>query len=177
MKMKKICSSETGDVRPALEADLHLLPPIEAAADGMFLEVGEVGIELPPGQMSIAELRGAQAVFVIDNPIAGFICLDRLDGMAHLAQIAVLPTRTGEGLGTALIAAGIEWARSRGYSGMILTTYRDVPWNAPYYERRGFHVIPETELTPRLAAVRAHERELGLDDLGPRVAMRIDLER
>jgi len=163
---------DTHIVRQAREADLCQLPSIEAAADGMFQQVG---ITLPPGQMSISELRVAPAVFVIGDPIIGFICLDRLDGIAHLAQIAVLPTHTGKGIGTALIAAGIDWARRNSYPGMVMTTYRDVPWNGPYYERRGYHVLPEAELTPALAAVRAHERELGLDDLGPRVAMRIDL--
>jgi hypothetical protein len=30
-----------------------------------------------------------------------------------------------------------------------------VPWNAPYYERLGFHELAETEVTPELAARNA----------------------
>jgi hypothetical protein len=48
-----------------------------------------------------------------------------------------------------------------------------VPWNAPFYARLGFHVI-ET-LSPGLQALRDHERDIGDDALGPRVAMRLDL--
>ena len=57
---------------------------------------------------------------------------------------------------------------------VTLTTFRDVPWNAPYYERLGFRSLSETELTPELAEVRAREAEPGLDP-ETRVCMRLDL--
>lgn len=164
---------ESPIVRFAIDADLPLLPQIEAEADGMFRQAG---IILPPGQMSVDELRACKAVFVIGQPIAGFLCLDVLDGQAHLEQIAVRPGRTGQGLGTALIAAAIAWAMDRGFLVMTLTTYRDVPWNGPYYARRGFQELGDSELGPGLLAARMHERELGLDDLGPRIAMRLPLQ-
>ena len=65
------------------------------------------------------------------------------------------------------------WAAEKGYSAMTLTTYRDVAWNAPFYARRGFAVIDD--LPAGLAAIRAREQELGLDDVGPRVVMRREL--
>ena len=65
------------------------------------------------------------------------------------------------------------WARSHGYGAVTLTTYRDVPWNAPFYERLGFSVLDE--LTPELAWIRDHEKAIGDDDFGPRLAMRRDL--
>ena len=135
----------------------------------MFLQVG---IALPPGQMSVDELRACEVVFVIGEPIVGFLCLEVLDGQAHLAQVAVRPGCTGQGLGTALIAAATGWATDSEFPAMTLTTYRDVPWNAPFYARRGFRELRDAELSPKLLAVRTHEREIGLDDLGPRIAMR-----
>ena len=59
---------------------------------------------------------------------------------------------------------------------VTLTTFRDVPWNAPYYERCGFRTLTEAELTPELAEVRARESEHGLDP-ETRVCMRLDLYR
>jgi hypothetical protein len=56
---------------------------------------------------------------------------------------------------------------------MTLTTFRDVPWNGPYYAALGFEVIDD--LSPELAAMREHERAIGDDDFGPRVAMRLAL--
>jgi hypothetical protein len=48
-----------------------------------------------------------------------------------------------------------------------------VPWNAPFYARLGFCVVEAPP--PGLQAIRDHERDMGDDALGPRVAMRIDL--
>jgi hypothetical protein len=53
---------------------------------------------------------------------------------------------------------------------MTLTTFRDVPWNAPFYARRGFAEVLDP--SPGLAAVRDRERSLGLDAAGPRIVMR-----
>jgi hypothetical protein len=63
-------------------------------------------------------------------------------------------------------------AADRDLALVTLTTFRDVPWNRPFYERRGFEVIGEEALTPALRARReAEHEELGLDrDL--RVVMR-----
>jgi hypothetical protein len=53
---------------------------------------------------------------------------------------------------------------------MTLTTFRDVPWNGPYYTRLGWSALPAADLPPELAAARRHERDLGLDQW-PRQAM------
>jgi hypothetical protein len=69
-----------------------------------------------------------------------------------------------------LLAAGEQLARARGHCRMTLTTFRDVPWNGPYYARLGWSALPEAGLPPELAAARQHERDLGLDQW-PRQAM------
>jgi hypothetical protein len=65
-------------------------------------------------------------------------------------------------------------ARQRGLDAVTLTTFRDVAWNAPYYERCGFRVLDETELGPGLRRVRDTEAAHGLDP-ARRVCMRRDL--
>ncbi|NUO59744.1 MAG: GNAT family N-acetyltransferase, partial [Hamadaea sp.] len=55
-----------------------------------------------------------------------------------------------------------------------LTTFVEVPWNAPYYARHGYRLLGEDELTSGLRAIRAREAALGLDKW-PRTAMRRDL--
>lgn len=104
----------------------------------------------------------------------GFACVDVLDGAAHLWQLSVHPSAARRGIGTALVEGVCDWARSHGYPAVTLTTFRDVPWNAPFYSRLGFDVLTG-RLPPGLQAVRDHERDLGDDAFGPRVAMRIDL--
>ena len=38
----------------------------------------------------------------------------------------------------ALIEHVAGWARAHGSPALTLTTFTEVPWNAPYYERLGF---------------------------------------
>ena len=61
-------------------------------------------------------------------------------------------------------------ARARGHRRITLTTFRDVPWNGPYYTRLGWSVVREADLPVELAAARRHERDPGFDEW-PRQAM------
>jgi GNAT superfamily N-acetyltransferase len=44
-----------------------------------------------------------------------------------------------------------------------LTTFRDVPWNRPFYERLGFRVVAGAELSAALRAIVEDETRRGLD--------------
>jgi hypothetical protein len=71
----------------------------------------------------------------------------------------------------ALIERAATWASARGLRSLTLTTYVDVPWNGPYYERLGFRYLTAGEETAGLRAVRERERALGLE-VWPRTSMR-----
>lgn len=93
---------------------------------------------------------------------AAILALAERDGGrdAHLAEFDVLPAHQGRGVGARLLDACADWGRARGAARMTLTTYRDVPWNQPYYERRGFREIPEADGN----AETAHELALGIEE-------------
>jgi hypothetical protein len=82
--------------------------------------------------------------------------------------------------GVAIRAAHIAdlWAfaaiRAHGFAAITLTTFRDVAWNGPYYERCGFRTLDPDEVTPGLAVLREHEAKEGLDEW-PRVCMRREI--
>src|SRR5207244_2515521 len=105
-----------------------------------------------------------------DTPIA-YILVDVVDGNAHIEQVSVRPDCSGRGIGLALIDHVSAWAKRRGLPAVTLTTFRDVAWNGPYYERCGFEAIPVSRLTPGLARIREEETAKGLDRY-PRIAMR-----
>ncbi len=67
-----------------------------------------------------------------------------------------------------------DGARARGIATVTLCTFRDIPWNAPFYQRLGFRILDEDELTPGLAA-RVREEELGGLARELRAAMRLEL--
>jgi GNAT superfamily N-acetyltransferase len=103
-----------------------------------------------------------------------YLLADIVDGNAHIEQVSVHPRHSRKGLGKALIEQAVVWARRRGLGAVTLTTFADVPWNAPYYQRLGFRRLQEAELTPGLRAIRAREAAIGLDRW-PRCCMRRDL--
>jgi GNAT superfamily N-acetyltransferase len=159
------------EIRLASPDEFDLLRQIEEEADELFMSVG-----IGPFANSDEEnhLPTAAALFVSGRPAVGFASVEIVDGLAHLWQLSVLPRAGGQGRGRALVEAVCDWAISNGYPAVTLTTFRDVPWNGPFYARLGFH--PVDDLSPGLRAMRDHERAIGDDDFGPRVAMRKDLE-
>lgn len=158
------------EVRVARPEEYALLTEIELAADGLF---AAHGLLVPDGQTPVAVLAAAAAVLVTGDPPVGSARLEEVDGLAHLEQLSVHPSAMRQGHGTALLRASIDWAAAQGYPAITLTTFRDLAFNGPFYARHGF--APLTELTAGLAAIREHERALGLDGQGVRLAMRREL--
>jgi GNAT superfamily N-acetyltransferase len=158
------------DVRIASPDEFELIRQVELEADRLFETVG-----IGPFTNSDDEnhLATAAVVLVTGRPPVGFACVDVVDGVAHLWQLSVRPEASRQGLGRALVEAACEWARSHDYPALTLTTFRDVPWNGPFYTKLGFHRVDE--LSPGLLAIRRHEQAIGDDDFGPRLAMRKDL--
>jgi GNAT superfamily N-acetyltransferase len=166
-----------GDRRPgpapvrAARPDEHVrLRAIELEADDLYLTVG---IGPFPEDDVHDRLDEMAVVFAAGDPAVGFVSVEVLDGDAHIDQLSVLAAHGGRGTGRALLDRAIRWARDAGLAGVTLTTFRDVPWNAPIYQRVGFEVV--TDPPPGLAARRADERAEGFDRFGPRVAMRLAL--
>jgi N-acetylglutamate synthase-like GNAT family acetyltransferase len=102
----------------------------------------------------------------------GFAHIEVLEPtVAHLEEIDVHPDHGRRGVGTELVFSVCRWAAANGYSCVTLTTFRDVPWNRPFFARLGFEEIPPEELSPALLSVIEDETRRGLDS-SRRVAMR-----
>jgi GNAT superfamily N-acetyltransferase len=157
-------------IREALKEELQDLRRLEEDADRLFLDVGIGPFAVSEEENHLAE---AAVVLVSGTPAVGFASVDIVDGLAHLWQLAVHPSSGRRGVGTALVEAVCGWASANGYPAVTLTTFRDVPWNGPFYARLGFRTLEA--LSPGLEAIRQHERDIGDDDFGPRIAMRRDL--
>ncbi len=160
-------------IREASLTDLPVLRDIEVAAGALFRDLGMAAVadDEPPTIEELAVYRRAGRAWVHGDPPVAYVLADEVDGYAHIEQVSVHPGHSRRGIGRALVDHVGAWARARGLAGLTLTTFADVPWNAPYYARLGFTVV--TDLTPGLRAIRAHEAARGLD-AWPRVAMRRD---
>jgi GNAT superfamily N-acetyltransferase len=156
--------------------DIGGLPDIERAAGAAFRDIGMDAIadDAPLPEERLLGYQEAGRAWVasdeLDRPVA-YLLLDTVDGSAHIEQVSVHPQYARQGLGRALIDTAEAWARHNELPTLTLTTFVDVPWNAPYYARLGFNVIPDIELSAGLRRLREHEASIGLD-AWPRVAMR-----
>ncbi|KIC70408.1 GNAT family N-acetyltransferase [Kocuria rhizophila] len=159
-------------IRLALSADVLSLPAIEAAAGELFRLIGmpEVADDTLPDteQLTLAASDGRVWVATVDDQVVAYAFAVVRDGSAHLEQVSVHPDHAGQRIGAALINAVASWAHDRGDARLTLTTFADVPWNAPYYRRLGFRPLPDDVLGPQLAAELTAERERFT---APRLAM------
>jgi GNAT superfamily N-acetyltransferase len=124
------------------------------------------------------ELAAAELVLVAtddEGAPLGYAVVGLVDGHAHLEELGVLPDAGRRGVGTGLLEAVADWARARGDEQLTLTTFRDVPFNAPLYAKRGFAPLDEQDWTPALRDLVAREAGDGLDP-AQRVVMRRRLE-
>jgi GNAT superfamily N-acetyltransferase len=116
-------------------------PPLATVAHDRYLDAG----------------RSWVAVDGHDRPVA-FLVASLVDGNAHVEEVSVDPAHARRGLGAALVDHVAAWARARHLPALTLTTFTEVPWNAPYYERCGFVRLEDDDLGPGLAAIRRAER-------------------
>ncbi|MER7483955.1 GNAT family N-acetyltransferase [Streptomyces sp. NPDC126510] len=163
-------------MRPATRAELPALQDIERAAGAPFRDLGmpEIADDQPPALDTLEHYCRAGRCWVAADEQgrpAAYLLAEPVDGALHIEQVSVHPRAARRGVGRALLDHAAGHAREEGLTALTLTTFTEVPWNAPYYARLGFRPLSEADVTPGLRAIRATEAELGLDRW-PRVCMR-----
>ena len=165
-------------IRRAGAADLPALPAIERAAAQLFRDTPYAHLADDEYLVSTeVDLEREQVWLVVDSDDApiGFAIVRRYDDRSiHLHELDVHPRYARQGMGRRLIEAVAEWARSQGASALTLTTFRDIPWNGPYYARLGFRQLDGASISPALQAVVRGEAEAGLP-MAQRICMQLEL--
>jgi ribosomal protein S18 acetylase RimI-like enzyme len=170
----------TPQVRPMTAADISVVQGVERLAGSRFRDCEDAQIarcaDAPvfTSEELSAFIEAGRVFVATDNrEVVGFIVLNVVDGCAHVDEVAVVPHAGRRGYGTALIDAVQHWGEDRGLPAVTLTTFRDVPWNGPWYRKLGFRELGEHEWTATLRDLREAETRHGLPpDL--RIVMRRD---
>lgn len=172
-----ILAAMTLRIRPTTRNDIAALPAIERAAAGRFRDFPALAW-LADGEVISAEQhlgyveRGLSWLALANDLPVGFILAEAHPSSLFIVELSVDLDWQGKGIGRQLIACVADHARNRGLTALTLTTFRDVPWNAPFYARLGFDYV--TELTPELRQKREDETAHGLA-FDSRCAMRLPL--
>jgi GNAT superfamily N-acetyltransferase len=155
--------------------DLIQLPAIELAASRLFTGMAPesvLNMTTSPDVLNRAQGDGHLWVVLANEAPVGFALVEVVErDAAHLEEIDVHPDHGRRGLGTKLVMHVCRWAAAAGFRSVTLNTHRDVPWNAPFYRRLGFEVVPHDELSPALREIFENETRRGLDP-SCRVVMR-----
>lgn len=161
-------------IRPARAADIPRLNRIEQAATASFaapIRARAASFPPLPADAFAPAVDGGRAWVASDaaDEIVGFVACGFLDAYPFVIELSVLPGQQRRGYGSALLTHAAAWARP--WRCLLLTTFRDVAFNAPVYARRGFVALePCARDRPELAAQLAAERN-HWDGVAARVAM------
>ena len=151
--------------RPARLEEIETIRALERASAQRFVGLMDALAADDPSPASILAIRiadGGLIVAVEDGTVVGFAMFRRVEARAYVEQLDVLSAFAGRGIGAALLDDVADRARVAGLDGLSLSTFREVPWNAPYYRRLGF--VEVAALTPAMAAIRAEHLARGLDE-------------
>lgn len=165
--------------RFAAPHDASAIRTIEFEAGQRFVSVGMAGIaDAEPMDPALVERKIAAREIIVavnaDATCVGFVMFEPQPARFYVQELDVLTSHAGQRIGAALIEQVAQLARAQQVTQLILSTFCEVPWNAPYYRRLGFRDIEQAELDAALIARRDAHIARGLDE-SKRVFMRRDL--
>jgi GNAT superfamily N-acetyltransferase len=154
-------------ISPAAQEDAVAMPDIERSSGEAFRQITDlawIADDSVTSQARHEELIGLGAAWVsrdASNVLTGFLTAEVRDDTLHIWQMSVRSDHQRKGIGRNLIQAAENWARSKQLVALTLTTFRDVPWNAPFYASCGFQDVNPNSY-PMLNATLEAEQQAGL---------------
>ncbi|MFO2462445.1 GNAT family N-acetyltransferase [Pseudomonas sp. 15FMM2] len=163
-------------IRLAIPCDAVYLPAIERSAAQLFRAVDGLHWLADADVMTVERHRQLIALSTCwvasdaSGQLLGFISVQRYGDDLHIHELSVKQSMQGQGVGRRLIEAVMNEVRSQRLRAVTLSTFNDVPWNAPFYQRLGFERDSLARPDPRLAAILRDEYAHGFAP-GSRCAM------
>ncbi len=82
----------------------------------------------------------------LDNQTTGFLYAEKQNQDLYIIELDVDGTLQKQGIGRQLLEYIIDFARKHDFSNLTLTTFNDVIWNRPFYEKLGFQKLDDDHL-------------------------------
>jgi predicted N-acetyltransferase YhbS len=164
-------------LRAASIADIPRMQQIEKDAATLFAGLGLIDID----EMATAAIsdhceaidEGLSLVAEAEGRVAGFVIGSRQDADVYLHELDVGRDYQRRGIGALLVRGFIDLARAQAAPGIYLSTFRDPPWNAPFYHTLGFKDVLRADYLAWMNEIERRQSEFL--DIGTRVFMKLAL--
>ena len=158
--------------------EIYKVAPLEQAAAEAYRTIGMDAIadDAPIPESVLLEAAEEQRFWVAVEygVLKAYLLGDFLPQSLHIDQVTVHPDASRRGLGALMIESVSADPRAKERGLITLTSFANVPWNAPYYERIGFIDIDRKDWPEGVAEKVAAEEEKGLA-AWPRVVMQREI--
>ena len=154
-------------IRKIETLDIARLIEIEKSATQAFLNVPKLAWLADSSLLSIddhVQLISKVYGFVSVNPenqVTGFLYAEKHGQDLYIIELDVDGTLQKQGIGRKLLGHIIDFARKHDFSSVTLTTFNDVIWNRPFYEKLGFQKLHDDHLPDYLQKKIESEVECG----------------
>jgi ribosomal protein S18 acetylase RimI-like enzyme len=135
----------TVTLRDATTGDASAILDVLRAANREYLPLFTSGSFTDTVEGTRAMLAKTSAILAVtdDGEIVGCVFCAPEGDHWDLFRLGVLPTHRRRGIGRALVAAVEDRARAHGARAIRLGARHLLPQNRSYYERLGYHLLPE----------------------------------
>lgn len=155
-------------IRPlGADDDLGSLAALEVRSAKLFGSHGHPAIADAP-ERSLGELESffaGNTVWIAASgevPV-GFAMAGVVGTAFYLKELSVDPDHGKRGIGAALLENYVEHARRLGFRFAALSTFGAIPFNAPFYARHGFVIVPLDAAAEELRVQFRAEVPAGID--------------
>ena len=154
-------------IRKTFPSDILQLMQIEHSANQAFAQIpqlkwlAESAVMSSDQHLDLIQNHNAFVAMNAKNQAVGFLYAEKQAQDLYIIELDVAAEYQQQGIGRQLMIHVIDFARQQGFQAVTLTTFTDVAWNRPFYEKLGFKRLNPQNLKPYLKQKIAHEIEQG----------------
>lgn len=152
-------------IRFGTRADIPALIAADRAASELFRPTGlipdmaAIPESIPADVLSQSIDAGMMIVAADEHTAIGFALNQLYRHTLYLHQLSVDPAHGRKGVGRCVMKHVFALAEEHKRASVTLSTFRDVPWNGPFYASMGFKELPSNKLTKWMREIEAEQSQ------------------